>query len=362
MRGIAALIVLTGHTGSYWHFGLFRGYLAVDLFFILSGFVIAHAYGDALANGTMPFSSFVKVRLIRLYPIFLLSVLAAAADPIRSHIHIHRHTADIPQLVSLGWSIALTALYLPSKLLGSPYLFPLNAVYWSLSFELLANFLYGATQSVLRKNALRAAVVLLGAMVMYVAYEGGNLNAGWTWTGLSLAAGILRSLFGVFCGVFLFGIREKVAAQISKDYGWLALLLVALILVSPSAGRLDWIIDSIAVVVCFPIAVLWLAHSRAQHGTSVLLALGSASYATYVLHAPIGKTLGGELGGIVDRFAPVSGIVLVALLIALSLALEKYFDIPVRKMLSKWVFGPVPMGALRSLPAQPASAGQSRPS
>src|ERR1700692_1948753 len=78
IRGLAAILVLVRHTGNFWHFGFYRSYLAVDLFFILSGFVIAYAYDEKLREGAISFTQFLKIRLIRLYPVFLMSLVMCA--------------------------------------------------------------------------------------------------------------------------------------------------------------------------------------------------------------------------------------------------------------------------------------------
>ena len=76
MRGIAALFVFFRHTGDLWAIGgFFHGYLAVDVFFVLSGYVIAFSYDHRFVGGTMTTRSFVVTRLIRLYPMYLLGLM-----------------------------------------------------------------------------------------------------------------------------------------------------------------------------------------------------------------------------------------------------------------------------------------------
>ena len=74
MRGIAALLVLTRHTTEFWTFTLHHSYLAVDLFFLLSGFVLASSYDISLRDRVLSVRRFIFLRLIRLYPLFLVSV------------------------------------------------------------------------------------------------------------------------------------------------------------------------------------------------------------------------------------------------------------------------------------------------
>lgn len=75
IRGIAALMIVLHHTGYYFSGLPFaRSYLAVDLFFVLSGFVIAEAYSTRLKDGLSCFE-FMRIRIIRLYPLYLLGTL-----------------------------------------------------------------------------------------------------------------------------------------------------------------------------------------------------------------------------------------------------------------------------------------------
>jgi peptidoglycan/LPS O-acetylase OafA/YrhL len=79
IRTLAALFVVVRHTGEFFNFTFYRSYLAVDLFFILSGFVIASAYEKKLLNNTLSFNQFLSIRAIRLYPVYFASLLLAFA-------------------------------------------------------------------------------------------------------------------------------------------------------------------------------------------------------------------------------------------------------------------------------------------
>src|SRR4051812_33009270 len=83
LRGVAALVVIVMHRGRWWYPQggfLGHGYLAVDFFFLLSGFVIAFAYDSRLSAG-MSAWRFMGLRLIRLYPLILLGMLLGALWP-----------------------------------------------------------------------------------------------------------------------------------------------------------------------------------------------------------------------------------------------------------------------------------------
>src|SRR6266567_7433463 len=205
IRGVAAILVLVRHTGNFWHFGFHRSYLAVDLFFILSGFVIAYAYDEKLRDGKISIAQFVKIRLIRLYPVFLMSVLMCGVVVAAAVMFDPPGTA--PSIAEIASVIVLTAMYLPSRLSGSNDLFPLNGIYWSLFFELLVNVLYAAVRPWLNTAVLVVAAASFGFMVALIAYGYGTLNVGFTWGIGPVFSGFVRAAFGIFLGLLLFRLR-----------------------------------------------------------------------------------------------------------------------------------------------------------
>lgn len=342
IRGIAAIFVLSRHTNIFWQTGFFRSYLAVDLFFILSGFVIAYAYDEKLRTGTMSFRDFVVTRVIRLYPVFLLSVVLCAILMLGKHFMPHR--VGEPDLAHIGLVIFFAALFLPVSLAGNTNLFPLNGPYWSIFFELIANFVYAILRPFLSIKNLLAILLISGVFLVITAVTNGNLNIGFSWGALSLIGGFARSIFGIFLGILLFRQKATLLAFFNKIFRkgfspWLAVAIIAASLASPSAYRLDPLIDLLLITLVFPVLVLYLAEGSTAGKTNkfekVLLMLGSASYPIYVLHVPVAQFLSFGAKGIIEKTAPVSGIVLVALMIALSLLVEKKFDIPMRRWLTK---------------------------
>jgi len=171
MRGIAALFVLTRHTGNFWGVWLFKSYLAVDLFFILSGFVIAHAYDQKLQSGQISNKQFVLIRIIRLAPVYLLALLlATTVSASVGAVDGHAHT--VSQILI---SALFSAFFLPSYMPGSAAFFPLIGPSWSLFFELIANFLYAAFRSRLTPKALPILLIFFGALVAFCSFRNGNL-------------------------------------------------------------------------------------------------------------------------------------------------------------------------------------------
>lgn len=336
IRGMAAIFVLMRHTSNYWHISFYRSYLAVDLFFILSGFVIASAYDEKIRDGVITLPKFVLIRLIRLYPVFLLSLLLCLGLEIDYGIKYHVKFEILMEIVSV---IAITALFLPSHLSGSSLLFPINSPYWSLFFELVSNVIYAAIRPFLNNFTLTVIVFTFGLIIAGVSYQHGNMDSGNVWGYESFIAGFSRSVFGIFFGLLLHRYHVFFERRLGKFISpWFVFVVIAIILSSPQTERYNWIIDVMSLAVVFPLCVLFASQRKSTRLESMLLMLGSASYPIYVLHIPVAVLLYRVQNDAVETFAPVSGIALVVILIALSVLVEKYYDIPIRRWISNSLF------------------------
>ena len=334
IRGFAALLVLTRHTQDFWNIYFFRSYLAVDLFFILSGFVIAFAYDEKIKNGLISLKKFALIRIVRLYPVFLLSLELSIIYSLSKLFF--NHDVNQTTLLNLLQMALLTTLFLPSQQVGVDLLFPLNGPFWSLAFELLANFLYAAFQKFLNDKTIVMVVITLGLVIGYISHDHRSLDIGFTWGVLSILAGFARSLFGIFVGLYLYKNRIAIEKQISpiSNIEWIALLGIIVILMSPSIGRFDWVIDFLTVTLFFPFFVICASFGKSTKFNKVFLILGSASYPIYLLHVPISGLINLYFNSYIKYSAPFSGIIFTFFLIFLSLMIEKYYDIPFRKWLS----------------------------
>src|ERR1700753_2687803 len=144
LRGIAALSVVTFHFmeiiySDYSKNFIGHGFLAVDFFFCLSGFVIGYAYDDRIKE--MGVWEFFKSRLIRLHPLVVfgsvLGLLAFLFDPFGGN----------SQAYSAGKVVLIfitSALVIPYPVITerSFNLFGINAPAWSLFWEYVANIVY----------------------------------------------------------------------------------------------------------------------------------------------------------------------------------------------------------------------------
>ena len=191
IRGLAATVVVLGHvknmTSMFWPPNYF---LAVDLFFLLSGFVIGLAYEERL-RGSLSVRSFLLARIIRLYPMYLLgTVLYAPVGVIYGEIP----SLSLPEAIS---SAIPTMFMLPVRLSSVPwFLFPYNPVAWSLMLEVFANLIFAFYIARMRNTHLLAICMgSLVAMALNVLYFR-EFNVGFNWG--NALGGVSRVFFSFF--------------------------------------------------------------------------------------------------------------------------------------------------------------------
>jgi peptidoglycan/LPS O-acetylase OafA/YrhL len=160
LRGVAAIIVIFFHlteplATSHLDNVVNHGYLAVDFFFLLSGFVVGYAYDDRW--DTLTVGGFLRRRFERLQPLVVLGMTLGAIgfyftdSPIWPLIH----TVPVWKLIVvmlIGWT--LIPIPLSMDIRGWFEMHPLNSVGWSLFFEYIANILYALGVRKLSNKAL----------------------------------------------------------------------------------------------------------------------------------------------------------------------------------------------------------------
>ncbi|MCB0636755.1 MAG: acyltransferase, partial [Lewinella sp.] len=213
LRGVAAILVVAFHVFEIFSGGdhvkqlINHGYLAVDFFFALSGFVIGHAYDDRW--GTMSLKSFFKRRLIRLHPMIIMGMTIGAVL-----FYFGASASLFPRISETAvWQLLLTLLvgYVmlpvpPSlEIRGWTEMYPLNGPAWSLFFEYIANIFYALF---LRKASVRVLAVLVAisaAALVHLAVFGGHgdVIGGWALDGAQLHVGFVRLLYPFLAGLLL---------------------------------------------------------------------------------------------------------------------------------------------------------------
>jgi len=337
VRGVAALAVVVWHTNVSWPraFHPASSYLAVDLFFILSGFVIAYAYGGKLDRGLSSFE-FMKLRFIRLYPLFflfcglkILALLAAWA--------MHHHLPQPWTPSSFFSSLVFNLLFLPVPTHLGPIqapmaaLFPFDDPSWSLFFELFVNLVFALAWLRLSSKVLGLVCLAGAACVIATSLIHGSLDAGFIWT--SFLGGFARVFFGFPAGILLYRIANGRAALRLPPL--LLMVVTAMLFFVPASGLARQIFDPVAVLLIFPSLVL-AGSLVVVRGWLVPLFdfLGITSYAVYVGH----RFLHNGFVALVGKTAlppQWSGPVFIVLLLAITWGLDNLYDAPVRR----WLLG-----------------------
>ena len=165
LRGIAALTVVWFHifeafATSHLDQRINHGYLAVDFFFILSGFVIGYAYDDRWKKMTV--TEFLKRRLIRLHPMVVIGAVIGAVMFYFQGCSVWDVTkVTVPMLLA---ATLMNACLIPAspgtEIRGLGEMYPLNGPSWSLFFEYAGNILYHLFIRKLSTGALSVVVLL----------------------------------------------------------------------------------------------------------------------------------------------------------------------------------------------------------
>jgi peptidoglycan/LPS O-acetylase OafA/YrhL len=315
--------------------GVPSAYLAVDLFFLMSGFIISFVYDDRFRCGMRPMV-FMRARLMRLYPLYALGTFLSAASIAVQMIVSPTYWS----WASLAGAVAAGALMLPSvPPSGVTTIFPLNGPAWSLFYEMLANMVYAAIFPVLTLRRLIMLVVLGFFAVALSAYFFGSLSGGAlvgypdVYTG-----GLVRVWFSFFAGVLLCRIyRSGHLPKVRMQGAWLLPASVAcLFFVDPVEARPVY--DLMLVVVVFPLLVALAVQVEPRRGVRAFTFLGVVSYPIYATHELCLKLLDRSLKSLGDIEIPISApMFALALLAVLSLIgwyLDRLFDQPVRRWLT----------------------------
>lgn len=346
LRGIAAIAVLLRHFGSAaGPFRLPESHLAVDLFFLLSGFVLAHAYGARLASG-MSFWSFAKARLVRLYPLFFLGTMLGAAVA----FWIAYQRAAPANFADMTGSFVFNLGFLPSPFHDyAP--FPFNGPAWSLFYEMLASLVFALLAPRLGLKGLAVALALGLGVLIALAMDRGTLDSGARYT--SFWGASARVTFSFVAGAAFYGAwRRWDLGRISVPLSAPIFLMLAVFAIQPGAWRP--VADVFIVVVMLPL-ILWLGACARPRGRAAKACeiLGDLSYPLYALHYPLIGVAGGlwlawDWGGVREMSWGLSALFALGL-IGLAYLAHVYYDAPVRRWLNERL-----RGARAPSPAKPA--------
>jgi peptidoglycan/LPS O-acetylase OafA/YrhL len=335
LRGIAALAVVTFHFmeivySDYSKNFIGHGFLAVDFFFCLSGFVIAYAYDDRI--GKMGMLEFFKSRLIRLHPLVIfgsvLGLLAFLFDPFGGHLELYSAGRIILVFV-------LSTLLIPFPVMADRAFnqFSFNAPAWSLFWEYVANIFYALILCRIRKPLLIVLAIISAAFIFYVAYSSGNLMGGWGkgnfWDGCA------RVSYSFLAGMLVY----RFNLIIKNKFGFVGLsVLLVLAFLMPFSNKWNWLSESLVVILYFPLLVALGAGAALAPGVKKICVLsGKLSYPLYMTHYAVMWMFGNYCATHKPGTGQLALIIITGLIVLSSFAylVMVFYDTPVRNYLNK---------------------------
>ena len=358
LRGAAALMVVWYHVFEGFAFaegmngveggGLINvfnhGYLAVDFFFMLSGFVISYAYDDRWNR--MSLSDFFKRRLVRLHPMIVMGALIGLTTfLLQGGV---KWDGSITPATGVVLAFLLTCCFIPAipgalhEVRGNGEMFPLNGPSWSLFFEYIGNICYALFIRRLSTKALSWLVVALG--VVYIWFSVGNVSGyesvgvGWTLgDSVNIFGGFLRMMFPFSLGMLL---ARNFKPMKVRGIFWIAIAILLGLFSVPFFPSVDGICvngiyEMCCIMIAFP-ALVWLGASGVtsdKASTGICKFLGDISYPLYIVHYPImylfyAWLIKNSLYILADTWLVVAGVY--GLNVVLAYTTLKLYDEPVR--------------------------------
>jgi len=321
-----------------------HGYLAVDFFFVLSGFVVAYAYDDRW--GKMTQWDFYKRRLIRLQPMVIMgSIIGAVFFYTQScgQFSLIHDTPVWKMLVMMVVGFTLIPVLPSMDIRGWQEMHPLNGPAWSLFFEYIANILYAL---VIRKfsNTLLAILVFLSACLLVhytVMGPQGDVIGGWSVDKTQLNIGFTRLLYPFFAGMLL--CRTGKLIHIKGAFTVCSVLIIAILCIPRIGGPehlwMNGLYESVCIIILFPLIVAIGAGGSLKSKSSIRICkfMGDISYPLYITHYPLIYL---HIAWVANNKVPMTqgllaGLGLFVVSIAIAYGCLKLYDEPVRDWLKK---------------------------
>ncbi len=333
LRGIAALAIVVFHFME-WIFTdpsinfIGHGFLAVDFFFCLSGFVIGYAYDNRI--GEMGVMEFFKSRLIRLHPMVfmgaLLGLLGFLFDPFSSHSGDY----STGRLILL---FACSVFLIPFPVMSdrSFNLFGFNAPSWSLFWEYVANIFYAFILCKVSRRILIVLAIIAAVLLCSVGFGAGNLLGGWT--GANFWHGGARVFYSFLAGLLIY----RCNWIIKNRLGFIGLAILLSFAFFFPFLKTNWITELTIVLFYFPLLVSLGAGSNLSSASRKLCEFsGQISYPLYMSHYAAIWMFGSYLTIYKPSPAELTFVVIAGtiLLVGFAYAIMKLYDIPVRKYLA----------------------------
>lgn len=361
LRGVASMMVVAYHLfETYSHDPLHQilnhGYLAVDFFFVLSGFVIGYSYDDRWTRMTL--KDFFKRRLVRLHPMVIMGTLIGAL------LFYFGDCSAFPFISETPWWKLLLLFLLSCTMIpavtswdirGWEETNPLNGPTWSLTLEYIANILYALFIRHFSKTLLTIFVIGTGFLTIDLTMNldvfnifSANRNAaytvigGWSITPAQIYIGISRLLYPFFMGLLLSRINKLI--KIKRGFWWCSILIIVMLAMPRLGGQenmwMNGAYEAFCILAICPLIVAIGAGSdiKGKRSVAICTFLGEISYPLYITHFPLVYMQIAWANSHPD--APLGTVICLSvstfiLSIGLAYASLKLYDIPVREWLKK---------------------------
>ena len=259
LRGVASVLVILFHLFETYSAGaaeqiINHGYLAVDFFFVLSGFVVGYAYDDRWDR--MSVGGFFKRRLIRLHPMVIMGTVIGAS------LYFFGQCDGFPLIGHVpGWKVLLAfvmgCLMIPCGMKMDLGILTAVAAFCTLDLCLDWNVFGLLTDG---RDALRYTVI-----------------GGWSLTPEQIYIGLTRLMYPFLCGLLLSRIGRFI--KVKGGFWWCSLILVVLFAVPCIGGAgniLNGVYNAVCILICFPLIVMMGAGSeiKGQRSTKICTFLG----------------------------------------------------------------------------------------
>ncbi|MDR1556874.1 MAG: acyltransferase [Tannerellaceae bacterium] len=351
LRGIAAVMVLGFHVSEAYYVtsetGRFdqlfnHAYLAVDFFFVLSGFVIGYAYDDRWSR--MSVANFLKRRIFRLHPMVVFGTVLGLVMFYFGASEVFPLIRNVPLWQVLLYAV-LGILMIPTPpsidIRGWQEMYTLDAPTWTLAFEYIANLLYALFIRKFSTTALTILVLVAACATLHLTLTQGDVIGGWTVDAHHLHVGFTRLMYPFFAGLLLYRLGKVI--HIPRTFLWCSLLLVV-VLVMPRVGGAGslWkngIYEAAVILLVFPLIVAMGAGGKVKGKSASRLCklLGDISYPVYLVNYPLCYVHTAWVSDTKYTLAQAGWVpyaVFVTTLL-ISYAAMKFYDIPLRKYLRK---------------------------
>ncbi|NDV78357.1 acyltransferase [Dysgonomonas sp. 511] len=351
LRGVAAILVVFFHIleihsgGDHAKQIINHGYLAVDFFFLLSGFVIGYAYDDRWDKMTL--KDFFKRRLIRLQPMIIIgSLIGAALFYFQDSPGLWPEIHDVPVWKMLLVMLIGCTLIPVSKgmdIRGWSEMHPLNGPAWSLFFEYIANIVYALVLRHLSKIVLAAITLTAAGVTIHYALTNpnGDIIGGWSIDATQMRIGFTRLAFPFLAGLLL---ARTAKLRYTKHAFLVASLLLVVLFSVPRLGGAEhpWmngLYECFCLMVMFPF-IVWLGAGgkvKGEKASKLCKFLGDISYPIYITHFPIAYVYmawATNNNYTLEEAWPY-GILALAAAILVAYISMRFYDLPVREWLRK---------------------------